>query len=67
MEIKKDYATYDILRNEILIPMRRIEYSIEYQVRDFTPEEAMAFWTEHPEWLSINELNSVADTYGEDS
>ena len=67
MEIKKDYATYDILRNEILIPMRRIEYSIEYQVRDFTPEEAMAFWKEHPEWLSINELNSVADTYGEDS
>ena len=51
---------------DILPALRRTEYTIEYDVRDFSPEEAERLWQEHPEWLSINELYSVAELYGDD-
>lgn len=64
--LKGDKALYDRLRAEILPGLRRTDYVIEYHLRNFTPEEAEALWQEHPEWLSINEMYSVADLYGKD-
>ncbi|HIZ85973.1 MAG TPA: hypothetical protein IAC04_05745 [Candidatus Coprenecus stercoravium] len=64
--LKQDKALYDRLRKDILPGLRRTEYVIEYDLRDFSPEEAEALWQEHPEWLSINELYSVAGLYGKD-
>lgn len=64
--LKRDHELYDLLRKEILPPLRRTEYVIEYRLRDFTPEEAEKLWQIHPEWLSINELYSVAQIYGEE-
>ena len=62
--LRADRELFNILREEILPPLRRIEYVIAYDMRNFTPEEAERLWQEHPEWLSINELNSVAALYG---
>lgn len=64
--LKQDKALYDKLRTDILPGLRYTDYVIEYDLRNFTPEEAEKLWQDHPEWLSINELNSVADLYGKD-
>lgn len=64
--LRSDRRLYSVLRTDILPSLRRTGYVIEYDIRDFTPEEAEQLWQEHPEWLSINEMNSVAGLYGED-
>lgn len=64
--LKEDKVLYDRLREDILPGLRRTDYVIEYHLKSFTPEEAEALWQEHPEWLSINEMYSVADLYGKD-
>lgn len=64
--LRADRELFDVLCEDILPPLRRIEYVIGYDIRNFSPEEAEALWQEHPEWLSINELNSVAALYGPD-
>lgn len=62
--IKRDAALYSILREGILKDLRRIDYVIEYSLKDFTTEEARLLWQEHPEYLSIREFNAVAESYG---
>lgn len=64
--LKQDKALYEKLKTDILPDLRLTEYVIEYNLRDFSPEEAEALWEEHPDWLSINEMYSVAELYGED-
>lgn len=64
--LRADHRHYNVLRTDILPPLRRTEYVIEYDIRNFTPEEAERLWREHPQWLSINEFYSVAQLYGED-
>ena len=64
--LRADRNLFNVLRTDILPALRRTEYTIEYDVRDFSPEEAERLWQEHPEWLSINELYSVAELYGDD-
>lgn len=66
MILKSDPELYDKLRKDILPGLRRTDYVIEYHLRNFSPEEAEALWQEHPDWLSINEIYSVAELYGED-
>ena len=56
--LRADRKLFNVLRTDILPALRRTEYTIEYDVRDFSPEEAERLWQEHPEWLSINELYS---------
>lgn len=63
--LRADRRLYNVLRTDILPPLRRTEYVIEYDIRNFTPEEAERLWREHPQWLSINEFYSVAQLYGE--
>ena len=64
--LRADRRLYNVLHTDILPPLRRTEYVIEYDIRNFTPEEAERLWREHPQWLSINEFYSVAQLYGED-
>ena len=45
--------------------MRRNEYRIEYNVRNFNIEEAKQQIKHSPELLSIAEMYAVADSYGE--
>ena len=56
---------YQRLLNEMYGPLRRNEYRIEYNVRNFNIEEAKQQIKHSPELLSIAEMYAVADSYGE--
>lgn len=58
---------YQRLLNEMYGPLRRNEYRIEYNVRNFNIEEAKQQIRTRPELLSVDEMYRVADTYGKDS
>lgn len=62
--LKRDRELFEYLKPGILPSLRRTEYTISYSIRSFTPEEAEKIWREHPDWLSIDEFNSVASLYG---
>lgn len=55
---------YERLLNEIYPALRRIEYRIEYSVRNFNLEEARRMVDEHPDLLSLSEMYKVAGSYG---
>ncbi len=56
--------TYQRLLNEMYVPLRRNEYRIEYNVRSFNLEEAKQQIKTRPDLLSVEEIYTVADSYG---
>ena len=65
--MKSDPELYAYLRDNILPSLRRTEYAIEYDIRDFTASEAAQLWKEHPDWLSVDEFKAAAQSYGRNS
>ena len=61
---KLDDEIYRRLLNEVYPPLRRLEYRIEYNVKNFTLEEARQMLEQRPELLSLEEIYRVADSYG---
>ena len=66
-KLKSDAKLYDYLRKNILPSLRRTEYSIEYEIRRFSAEEAQSLWQTRPEVLSVDEFMSAAALYGKNS
>lgn len=58
---------YQRLLNEMYGPLRRIEYRIEYNVRNFNMEEAKRQLKNRPDLLSVDEIYKVADSYDKGS
>lgn len=56
---------YGRLLNEMYGPLRRNEYRIEYNVRNFDIDEARKQLSSNPGLLSVDEIYKVADSYGE--
>lgn len=54
---------YQRLLNEVYPPLRRNEYKIEYNVRNFDLEEARRMVGERPDLLSLQEMYKVAGSY----
>lgn len=61
---KLDDEIYRRLLNEVYPPLRRLEYRIEYNVKNFTLEEARQMLDERPDLLSLQEIYMVAESYG---
>lgn len=55
------------LMDEVYGPLRRNEYRIEYEVRGFNLEEAREQIKTRPDLLSVEEIYTVAQSYGPDS
>jgi len=55
---------YQQLLNEIYPALRRNEYRVEYNVRNFDLEEARRMIDERPDLLSLSEMYKVAGSYG---
>lgn len=55
---------YQRLLNEMYGPLRRNEYRIEYNVRNFNLEEAKTQIKTRPDLLSVEEIYTVAESYG---
>lgn len=60
-------AIYQRLLNEVYPLLRRVEYSIVYNVRNFDIEEVRRLVEERPDLLSQEELYKLADTYDKES
>lgn len=58
---------YERLLNEVYPALRRNEYRIEYNVRNFDLEEARRMINERPDLLSLTEMYKVAGSYPETS
>lgn len=58
---------YRYLIDELYAPLRRNEYRVEYNVRNFTLEEAKEVLKTRPDLLSVAEIQRVADSYGRNS
>ncbi|MEY8708627.1 DUF3868 domain-containing protein [Bacteroides faecichinchillae] len=58
---------YQRLLNEIYPTLRRNEYRIEYNVRNFSIEEAKRQIKIRPDLLSVSEMYKVAESYGKDA
>lgn len=55
---------YRYLLDELYAPLRRNDYKIEYNVRNFTLDEAKQMLESRPDLLSAAEMQRVADSYG---
>lgn len=64
-QLSKD--DYRYLIDELYAPLRRNEYRIEYNVRNFTLDEAKEVLKTRPDLLSVAEIQHVADSYGRNS
>lgn len=63
----KALVPHDIYRrllNEVYPVVRRNEYRIEYDVRQFTVEEGREMIKTRPDLMSVGEIQRVADSYG---
>lgn len=58
--------TYSMLLNELFPPLRRNEYTIEYEVRGFSAKEGAEIFQTRPQLLSLEELFMVANLYEHD-
>lgn len=58
---------YTRLLNEVYPFLRRNEYRIEYNVRNFDLDEARRMLSERPDLLSLHEMYKVAGSYPKDS
>lgn len=59
--------TYRMMLENMYPPLRRNEYTIEYEIRGFTPLEAREVFRTRPQLLSLNEMFMVANLYERDS
>ena len=59
--------TWNEMLNTFFPTLRRNEYTIDYSVRSFNTEEAVAVFKKRPALLSLNELFMVASTMKEGS
>ena len=62
-----DGTTYRILLNHYYPPLRRTDYTIAFNVKDFSVEEARGYLKTNPKLLSLNEMFLVAQSYPPDS
>ncbi|WP_158602573.1 DUF3868 domain-containing protein [Proteiniphilum sp. X52] len=60
-------TTYRTLLNNYYPPLRRTDYTIAYNVRAFSVEEAREIIKTNPKLLSLNEMYLVAQSYPADS
>ena len=60
-------AVYRMLLKDYYPPLRRNEYTIAYVARPFDVEEAKVVIKTKPQYLSLNEMFLVANTYPKDS
>lgn len=63
----KSLSSYGRLLRDIFPELRRVEYQIDYTVRNYTTAEARSLLNTNPENLSQVELYRVANEYGADS
>ena len=59
--------TYRTLLDTYYPPLRRTDYTIAYNVRAFSVEEAKEIIKTNPKLLSLNEMYMVAHSYGADT
>ncbi|GAB6119367.1 DUF3868 domain-containing protein [Dysgonomonas termitidis] len=57
-------APYRQMLREIFPELRRVEYRVDYTVRDYTLEESKSLFSRKPEDLSQLELYNLARSYG---
>jgi len=62
--LKQLGTTYQTLLNQFFPPLRRVEYQIDYTVKDFTMDESRDLVGRRPEMLSQRELYNLAQSYG---
>ena len=67
MALKPKAEIYDRLYSEVYPRLRRNEYRITYNVRNFNVEEAKSILKKDPTKLSLTEMYQVAGTYPKDS
>lgn len=60
-------TTYRILLNEYYPPLRRTDYTIAFNVKDFSVDEARQYLKTNPKLLSLNEMFLVAQSYPPES
>ena len=65
--IPERQAVLDILDNTPEVTLRRNDYSISYVARPFNVEEARTLIKTKPQYLSLNEMFLVAETYPKNS
>lgn len=58
---------YERLLNELYPSLRRNEYRIEYNVRNYSLQETKDMLNSRPDLLSVAEIQKVADSYGHNS
>jgi len=63
----KALSSYNTLLRDIFPELRRVEYQIDYSVKNYTTAEARALMNSSPQNLSQSELYRVALEYGKDS
>lgn len=55
---------YGVIQHEMFPQLRRVEYQIDYTVREYSFEESVNLLDINPEKLSHLELYTIADSYG---
>ncbi|MCD7978833.1 MAG: OmpA family protein, partial [Tannerellaceae bacterium] len=67
MRLRNLGMSYDMLLSDIYPALRRVDYRIEYRVKDFTIQESRDMLTRNPGHLSPFELFRVAGNYEKES
>lgn len=62
-----DGKTYLGLLHEVYPQLRRVNYCVEYTLPAFTVEQCRQLIDAHPEWLSLDEICRLAESYALDS
>lgn len=55
--------TYQMLLRDLYPQLRRVDYSVEYNIAPFTVEKGREVVKTHPDQLSLHEFYSVAESY----
>ena len=61
--VDKTYEAYRILKKDVYPKLRRTDYTVNYEVRNFNLEEARQLVKTQPQKLSLNEMYTVANSY----
>lgn len=56
-------ATYRTLLTEYYPQLRRVDYRVNYSIRDFTPSEVVEIYKTRPQDLSLAELYTLSQSY----
>lgn len=55
--------TYAYMKENMFPQLRRVECEVKFTVRPFAPEELKEMFADHPGYLSLNELYTLANQY----